>query len=61
MVGSLAAAVAAVEAVAGKSSGGYLKNQPMVAARKYYSCFMTDLTGKIPVWFAGYCYYSKLL
>ena len=34
-------AVAAVEAVTGKPSGGYLKNQPMVAARKDYSCFMT--------------------
>ena len=38
---SLVAAVAAVEAVAGKPSGGYLKNHPMVATRKYYSCFMT--------------------
>ena len=41
MVGSLAAVAAAVEAVAGNFSGGYLKNHPMVAARKYYSCFMT--------------------
>ena len=40
---SLAAVAAAVEAVAGKPSGGYLKNQPMVAARKDYSCFMTSL------------------
>ena len=40
---SLAAAVAAVEAVAGKPSGGYLKNHRMVAARKDYSCFTTLL------------------
>ena len=39
---SLAAAVAAVEVAAGKPSGGYLKNHSMVAARKYYSCFMTS-------------------
>ena len=43
MADSLAAAVAAVAAVAGKPSGGYLKNHPMVAARWDYSCFMTSL------------------
>ena len=43
MVDSLAAAVVAVEAAAGNPSGGYLKNHPIVAARKCYSCFMTSL------------------
>ena len=38
---SPAVAAVAVEAVAGKPSAGYLKNHPMVAARKDYSCFMT--------------------
>ena len=40
---SLAAAVVAAEAAAGRSFGGYLKNHPMVAARKDYSCFTTLL------------------
>lgn len=57
---SLAAAVAAAEAAAGKPSVGYLKNHPMVAARLGLFLFC-DLIGKIPVQFPGYCYYSKLL
>ena len=40
---SPAVAAVAVEAVAGRPSGGYLKNHPMVAVRKDYSCFMTSL------------------
>ena len=44
MVADSLAAVAAAEAAAGgKSSGGYLKNHPMVAGRYDYSCFMTLL------------------
>ena len=60
MADSLAAAVAAVEAVAGKSSGGYLKKPPNGGCAIGLFLFY-DLTGKTPVWFAGYCYYSKLL
>ena len=40
---SLAAVAGAAVAAAGKPSGGYLKNHPMVAARKDYSCFTTLL------------------
>ena len=56
---SLVAAVAAEEAVAGKPSGGYLKPPDGGCAIGLFLFY--DLTGKIPVWFAGCCYYSKLL